>query len=261
MKQNNCRIGSIALLIFVIAVGCSVPRGSLTPSLVKSRGWTQKGLFATEKGDWTEAEKMLGEAVKACPDDREARLHYADVLRQNGHTAESMKQLELLLLGSVEDGPIHLRIAQIRLELEQFDKASRHAEIGLALDPNSAEAWAMRARILAAANRKAESLTAYHRAVGLDPNRRDWLLAMAELYRRLNRPEEALLTLHSLADTYPLGETPQKVYYLQGLAYQTLGRADEAIEVYTIAQTQGPNEEVSSRLAELQKSDAATVLR
>ncbi len=238
----------------LLSLGCSAAhRGSLTPSLFKSRQWTQRGLLATEAGNWTEAEKLLEKAVDACPDDREARLHYAQSLRKNGHPARALSEMEKLLCGTVEDGPLHIEMAEIYFELGNLDSAARHAEQGLKLDSSSGFAWAISARLATATGKHEKALAAYQRAIGLDPGCRTWLLEIAELYRQQGRPQEAISSLHSLADTYSLGEVPQQIHYLEGLAYQALKRNEEAIESYQTALRVGPpTVELCCRLAELQ---------
>ena len=231
MNRRSFFAGGAVLGAILLSLGCSAAhRGSLTPSLVKSRQWTQRGLLATEAGNWTEAEKLLEKAVDACPDDREARLHYAQSLRKNGHPARALSEMEKLLCGTVEDGPLHIEMAEIYFELGNLDSAARHAEQGLKLDSSSGFAWAISARLATATGKHEKALAAYQRAIGLDPGCRTWLLEIAELYRQQGRPQEALSSLHSLTDTYSLGEVPQQIHYLEGLAYQALKRNEEAIE-------------------------------
>ena len=74
---------------------------------------------------------------------------------------------------------------------------------------------------------------------------------MAEIYRQLNEPERALVSLHSLVDSYPPGEEPQQLLYLEGLALVALGRYDDAVARYTLAgERGGPTAEILYRLAE-----------
>ena len=75
----------------------------------------------------------------------------------------------------------------------------------------------------------------------------------AELYRSLGQPTRALVSLQTLAETYPPGEEPGWVLYLSGLAYTALGRFDEASKLYGTALARwGPNPELLYRLAESQ---------
>ena len=95
------------------------------------------------------------------------------------------------------------------------------------------------------------ALADYQRALGYQPDDRQVLLAVAEIYRQLNEPERALVSLHSLVDSYPPGEEPQQLLYLEGLALVALGRYDDAVARYTLAgERGGPTAEILYRLAE-----------
>ena len=65
------------------------------------------------------------------------------------------------------------------------------------------------------------------------------LLAVAEIYRRLNQPERALVALHALIDAQPPGEESQQLLYLQGLALTAMRRDDDAIESFSLANVRG----------------------
>jgi tetratricopeptide (TPR) repeat protein len=93
-------------------------------------------------------------------------------------------------------------------------------------------------------------LADYHRALSCDRGNREALLQMGELYRQLDQPRRALVTLQSLVDTYPLGEEPQQVSYLMGLAYAALDRHDDAAQSYRRAARADPTVEILFRLAE-----------
>ena len=93
----------------------------------------------------------------------------------------------------------------------------------------------------------------FHRALGraLDDRAVQWELA--ETYRELRQPERSLAALHVLADSYPPGDEPQKVLYAEGMALVALGRADDAIESFTLASLRDkPTPEILYRLAEAQ---------
>ena len=66
--------------------GCQMFRhqGPVSKSVAESRQLSQRGLGAMERGDVDAAEKLLGDAVKACPTDIDARRQYAEALWQSG---------------------------------------------------------------------------------------------------------------------------------------------------------------------------------
>jgi Flp pilus assembly protein TadD len=67
----------------------------------------------------------------------------------------------------------------------------------------------------------------------------------------LGQPERALVNLQTLSDTYPTGEEPQQVFFLEGLALAALGRHSDAVVSFTAARDRGqPSPEILFRLAE-----------
>ncbi len=55
-------------------------------------------------------------------------------------------------------------------DLGQYDKALEAYEQGLALDPNNAQLWGAKGRVLMIQERYAEAAAAYNRSVQLDPS-------------------------------------------------------------------------------------------
>jgi tetratricopeptide (TPR) repeat protein len=98
-----------------------------------------------------------------------------------------------------------------------------------------------------------QALADFHRALEFNRDDRQLLLEVAELYRRLNRPQQALSALTSLCETFAPGEEPQQVLNLQGLSLVALGRYDDAVDAFTLALDHGPTTpDLLSRLGEAQ---------
>lgn len=243
------------LLATALASGCRLPgsEGPISRSLATSRQFSQRGVTAIETGQWVEAEELLAKAVKCCPENLEARRHYAEALWHRGRRAEAVAQLEAAAMSTHADIASHTRLAEMWLAMGELERAGREAETTLDLDPRSATAWATRARVMRAAGQVDAAMADYHRALGLAPNDRVLLLETAEVYRELNQPHKALSMLQALLDTYSPGEEPQQIAQLQGLAYRALGRHKDAGESFALALRQGPpTAELLYQLAEAQ---------
>lgn len=250
------RLFSVPMLVFAALAGCRLPGGDgpISQSLATSRQLSQEGVAAMQRGRWEQAEMVLGEAVRACPGDPEARQHYAEALWHRGLGSKAVAELEEAARLSGHQPKLLVRIAEIRLEMGQIDAAYQSVSRAIDLDPRLAEAWALRARVMQARGETLQAMADYHRALGYAPHNRETLLRLAELYRQMERPERALATLHSLADTYAPGEEPQQVVYLEGLAYTALGRYEAAVGALREATVRGdPNPEVLYRLAEAER--------
>ena len=73
---------------------------------------------------------------------------------------------------------------------------------------------------------------------------------MAEIQFEMGRPQRCLTTVHHLLDVYAPGEEPQQALWLEGLAYKSLSRPEEAIESLYAASLRGvPQAELLYQLA------------
>ena len=197
------------------------------------------------------AEDLLNQAVQVSPLDPDARRRYAETLWHRGAAQQAIAQLEEAARLAAEDPQIAVRTGEMYLATGQMTRARKAADRALDLDPKLAAAWALRGRTSEATGTLKAALADYQRSLGYQPDNRQVLLAVAEIYRHLNEPERALASLHSLVDSYPPAEEPQQLLYLEGLALVALGRYDDAVARYNLAgERGGPTAEILYRLAE-----------
>ena len=250
------RSAVLALLFALCALsplGCrSLQRqGPVPKSVATCRHLQQQGVSAMERGDWQRAEELLSQAVRACPVDSDARARYAETLWHRGAAQDAITQLEEAGRLSGDDAAIAIRSGEFYLTAGQIENARRAAERALDLEPKSAAAWALRAKTDEAAGDLRPALADYQRSLGYEPDNPEVLLQVAEVYRRLNQPERALVTLQRLIDSHPPGEEPQQLLDLQGRALTALGRYDDAIESFKLANERGrPTADILCRAAE-----------
>lgn len=240
-----------------LASGCRFPGrdGPVPRSLIISRQLTQQGLSALDRNDWHRAEPLLAQAVDVFPQDAEARRHYATALWQSGQRAEALRQITKALELMPDDPTLLSRAAEMRLAVGETAAAADLVDRALDVDPRNAALWRLRGRLRLQAGALRESLADYQRALSYQPDDRDALLDVAEIYHRLNQPARALASLQTLSDGYPPGEEPPQVLYLMGLAYGALDRTDEAIDSFLAARDRGPSSpDLLFRLAEAQWS-------
>jgi len=244
------------LLIAVLAAlpgGCRLAcrEGPVSRSLATSRELSRQGIAALERGEPQRAETLLEEAVETCPLDSDARRHYAEALWFRGAQSEAVAQLEEAADLAPDDAFLRVRLAETYLAMGQRDRAREVAEQAIDLDPSLAEAWAVRGRVMLAADDHRGALADFHRALSYAPGDRDVLLETAELHRKMGRPQRALASLQSLAETYSPGEEPQHVLHLTGLAYMALGQYDDAVTALSDAAVrQTPSPDLLSHLGE-----------
>jgi len=222
-------------------------------SLATCRQLAQQGIAAAERGQHQQAEALLAKAVKACPDDAEARRHYAESLWSRGACREAITQLKEATQLDTESAMLSVRLAEMYLATGQMEPARQRAEQALDLNPKLPGAWAIRGRVMHVAGQLEQALADYHRSLAYAPDNRQVLSNLAELCLQLNRPQRALATLHRLGNTYSPGEEPPAVLYLTGMAYMGLGRYQDGAESFSATANRGDRTpEVFYRLGEAQ---------
>lgn len=259
VKRSNlrslCALLATWSMLFAAVGGCrSLGRkGPVPEDVAQARQLSQRGLNAMQRGDWASAEVALSDAVKACPVDVEARRHYAETMWRRGEQQAALEQLQKAMTCAPGDTSLMVRAGQMHLALGKSTEARTLADQSLDLNPQSSEAWTLRARVAAASGQNEQALADYLRALEFAPKDRELLYETAEVYRQLNRPQRALSTLITLRETYAPGEEPQQVYYLEGLALKALERPADAGSAFALALDRGPpSAELYYRLAEAQ---------
>lgn len=226
----------------VISNGCCLWRAQnpVSKSIVESRQLVQQGVDALEHRRLDDAERYCSQAVRACPDDPQARRYYADVLWEQGRPKEALAQIDAALHNAPDDIEARLRSAEMRVITRDYDGALDDVRKVIDIDPKSGPAWAMKGRILREQGELQAALAATQRSLTYEPRRRDVLRQSADIYAALNQPSKALCALQALSDTYAPGEEPQDLFVAQGFAYAALDRKIDAAQSFRVACERGP---------------------
>jgi tetratricopeptide (TPR) repeat protein len=229
-------------------------QGPVPKALAESRQLSVRGVTAAETGDWQSAEKCFAQAIKACDADAEARCHYAEALWHRGQRDQAIEQMVEAARLTGDDDELRVRLAEMRLETGDLAKAKSDVDLAIDLNPRSARAWLLQGRILRKGGELRLALAAFQRSLAYSNENREALLESSETYRALGEPQRALASLQYLADSYPPGEEPQEVLYLEGLALVALDRMTDAVDTFAQAATRGtPNAEIWYHLAEAEE--------
>jgi len=110
-------------LLLTAAIGCQINRSftSMSPSQMLGSKQSRLGIAALERGNLSEAEKHLEDAVKLNKNDVDHRRHYAEVLWQQGKQQEALQQLnEAVKRGGQNSASLHIALAEKYLEIQQY---------------------------------------------------------------------------------------------------------------------------------------------
>lgn len=255
------------LLTFLSACHWGGALKPITPSQILSNERSRLGIAAMERGDITEAEKRLEEAVKLNKKDVDHRRHYADALWQRGKYEDALRQLdEAAKRGGINDVSLHISLAEKHLMLNHLSTAYHHADVAVRLAPQEYQGWALRGKTgwLWATEQQfsdspenvqqylAQAKNDYYRALSFSPNNRDLLPELAAVQMICRQPEHALATWQHLQDLFPKGSEPADLLRGKAEALIALQRFDEAILCLNIAQQREPEHpEIEQRIREI----------
>ena len=228
-------------------------------SITACREMSRKGVAAMEVGQWDLARTNLEEAVSTSPTDVDARRHLSEVLWQTGARRDAVVHMEAAVQLDPRNAPTVVRSGEMLLAMGAAQRAMERAEQAITLDARLASAWALRGKIFRQQGKPARALSDLQQALRYSPHATDVLLAMAEIQFEMGRPQRCLTTVHHLLDVYAPGEEPQQALWLEGLAYKSLDRPEEAIESLYAASLRGaPHAELLYQLALAEKAAGRT---
>jgi tetratricopeptide (TPR) repeat protein len=251
----------------VSAVGCQVNRSfaPMSPSQIIGSERGRQGISALERGNLTEAEKRLEDAVKLNKNDINHRRYYAEVLWQQEKYQEALFHLdEAVNRGGQNNASLHISLAEKYLTIREYPAAYHHAEEAVRLSSQDSRSWALRGKalwLLATHQTSDAEQTAamlqqaredYLRAVPLAPNDRELLAELATIQMRCGQPEQAWATWQTVQSLYPQGSEPADVLFGKAETLTVLRRFDEARTNLTAIRQRGQgNPETERKLQEM----------
>lgn len=207
--------------------------------VVLARQIARQGTDAFHSGDWKRAERYYSKAVEVCAVDERVRARYAETLWNLGqHQAAIRHQREAVRLSG--DAPeLKVQLGGMYLAQGDVQRAGQLVQQAIDSGRESATAYRLQGDILQRKGKWPQALAAYHRALSIQPEHPEVRMAMARGYQRAGRPQRALATLRSSAETYPPGEEPPELHYWQGVALASLGRYSRAVQRFATAESRG----------------------
>ncbi len=245
--------------------GCALCRKKqvVPESLTNCRELSREGITAMETGELDRAQSLLSKAVTASPSDIDARRNLAEALWKKESYRDAAVQIEAAVRLDPRHAPTVIRAGEMLLAVGAHERAMQRTEEAILLDSNLAGAWALRGRLYRQRGELDRALADMQHALRFAPQDTAALLEVAQIQFELGKPQRSLSTLHCLLDTYPPGQEPQQVLWLEGLAYGSLGRHQEAVEsLHAASLCAQPQPDLLFQLAQAEQSagqrDAAT---
>jgi predicted TPR repeat methyltransferase len=189
----------------------------------------QAALAAHDAGDLDLAETLYGWLLESHPENGAAAHHLGMLAHQSGRHQEALA----LIRRSIElDGrrpDWHNDLGNMLAEGQQLAPARAAFMASLELDPNHPVVWNNLGAVLQRQEEFDEADYSYRQAIALDP---DFIDAMSNLGYLLSIRGKAGESAEYLCRAFVAGATEATPRDLLGIAYNTLGRLDDAREVY-----------------------------
>jgi len=244
------------LFALLASTGCTLwskARGPVPQDVADCRQLSQRAVGALHRGDIATAESLAQRAVQTNPLDAQAHQMYSEALWRSGQHEAAIAEAQQAQKLLPDDPLVTVRLGEQYQEQGRSVEAAELASQAIDLCPNCASAWALRARAQASLGQLKEALPDFQQALRFQPTDKKLLLELAELHRRMNRPERALATLGSLRETYPPNEEPPQLLALEADALAALQRWPQAVRARTQLAQRMPTPENWQYLAAAQK--------
>jgi tetratricopeptide (TPR) repeat protein len=216
------------------------------------------GVVAHQRGDHTEAVRLISSAIEANPSAPDAYAHRAAALAALGKYAEAVESHDAALALRPDFADAWFNRANALRALGRFDDALASYDRALATQPRDPGALNNRGVALARMERHPEALDSYARAIDLAPGYAEAFNNRGISLQALGFHDEAVASFRAALERRT--EYPEALSNL-GQALLGLGRAEQALEPLQRAWTLQPTAEhafhVGNALQALMRHEAA----
>ena len=183
---------------------------------------------AEKDGNFEEAARFYQEHLEVAPDDQEAKLKYADVLRKGPKNPARQEQAAQLYDQYVARFPANnsarRRLAELNVETGRYDKARPHLEILLKSEPDDGALCFLLGRCQEA-NEPAQAVKSFEHAIEYDaPQRPEADSRLAALLVRLDRRNDAKNVIEKMVKDDPKN---YRVYLERGSYLRRFGQTQD----------------------------------
>lgn len=187
---------------------------------------------AEERGNSDQASAYINEALRQNPSDFETRRQLAETMWNNGRHAEAVLEYSHLCAEQPKNAKLAARLAVMQWDANQPAAAARTAEWVSKMDPQSKEAWLIKARSEAATGQLDAALLSYIRLSQIAPDDVSVLVELGELHLKRGHPERACpLFRTALENSRTTADQRGQIEWQLGVAYARSERWSVALTV------------------------------
>ena len=244
MTCHSCFLFFVVLQCVTVLVGCRSLslRAPSDAKVISAREMTRLGQDALLDGRLKEAEIRFKSALESCPDDIDARRHFARTLWQKGEFDRAIEEMARATEQSYDNPTWTVELGQMLFDREQLAGAMECATRALSGNPKLPAAWKLRGDIFQEQSQLRSALEAYYKALSCGSNDVQVRIAIAEVHQKRGRPDRALSTLQRIMSGYDIGNEPAEVVLQHGMALAALNRHEDAINALAASRSSLPDD-------------------
>ncbi|MDO4576221.1 MAG: tetratricopeptide repeat protein [Planctomycetia bacterium] len=257
LREKIFRQIAISLLGTLLACssGCQFWRrtGVSSASTLASRQYVQEAVDSLQANHRSDAFTRLELAVKANPENYEARVLLADLLWESGSHEDAILQMQRATQNKDATAEMFVKLAWMYYETEEYGLAQKNLQRGLKRNASLADGWVLQGKLYEHDGKLPQAIAAFHQAVFYNPEESRAPLCLSDCYLKNQQPQRALETILAAKSKCPAGQETAEMLYREGLAMSQLKRYDEAARVLALAATKSDDPKIRESLAGLQK--------
>lgn len=219
---------SILSAVLMLSFGCP------DEQLHKSIDEMNKGIAAAQTGSVETAIDHLKESTRLYPDNHQAWWNMGQLYFQNKKWEEATDALSEAIRVNPDDPMYHMRLGIAYFEAGNTSQAGSHLEQAVELEDGLATAYFYLGVIYEGEDDPHKAAEAWSQAARLDPYEGRPFVRLGKLYLTWDMTSEAISVLQ-LGAQYVKGKELTNVLYYLGLAHDSQGDWDSAIDAYSQA--------------------------
>ncbi|MCZ6835125.1 MAG: tetratricopeptide repeat protein [Planctomycetota bacterium] len=189
--------------------------------------------------------EILNELHQRYPDELPVLTSLGGACIATKHYEEASEALQKALVLDEEHFVVHLQLASLELNQQNFDSALHHVETAIRLNSSLAHLQDLKGQILFESNNYQEAETAFLLAIKMAPDNVQSHLRLVVAYNKLGKVHPCIELLKTMIQRFP--NVPDS-YLMLAQIYHRMGQAVGAQEVIKVAELRFPDHEPLQRL-------------
>ncbi len=220
------------LMVFALLVtGCQSLQKRTSQESASCGALCTRAREAREQGNSDQANQYINEALRQKPSDVETRRQLAETMWTTGRRTEAVTIYKSLCEQQPKDPKLSARLTLMLWENDQHAEAAIAAMSVLELDPQSKDAWLIKARNETEAGQLDEALASYIRLSQFAPDDLTTLIELGDLHLKRGHPDRACPLFRSALQHPQSIHQRAEIEWKIGVAYARSQRWSVAVPV------------------------------